>query len=197
MHRSIEHLSGYEFLSQLDGIIDAFALAMLMTPPYQFEIHKKVTKIRIGTEIKNGARATISKNDQEIVGASIYSEIHLDTVAKKRLLPFDSKKTVQYLRELGKISGISDFIYLSITFAHPEHQKQGIAHQLRQSTIERLHDTYPNGVIVLTNHLSNNPAIIKSSEKLGFSPTGMKRCWEATPEISEGCDEYWMLVVQK
>lgn len=199
MQKNIEHLSKEQFLGELTSIIDLLAVTFLATPPYQFRLHKPATEQRFLAEIERGTQANVTKVGEEIVGVNTYSEIDLDQINGEDLLPFATEEIVQYLHKMGEEENISHFVFLSRTFVSPDHQGQGIAHELRQNTLQYLREKYPDGVIVLTNHLSNNPAIIRSSEKLRFSHTNIGRCWVGTfNEIEQiVCDTYWVRAVKK
>ncbi len=199
MSRKFEHLSGGDLFDYLPSIVDLFAVTMLASELFQVEISKEATQERLKRELEMGMQATVAREEYKLVGVTTYSELDLDTESPHEMLSFKHKEIMRCLKSLGKTHHISDFAFLSRTFVDPDCQGKGVAKEMRQQTLARLKEDHPDGVIVFTNHQSNNTRIIRSSISLGFKQTGIKQTWQAIEGASAGeylNNEYWYLVLK-
>ena len=163
-----------EFRQLIPQITDAFAKAMRDTPPWNIDIDKKTTRTRFRTESsQNDFGSILAQKANTIVGMSKYGLFEFGEFYES-LFPEQVDQMRHVIDSLSQQTGINHILTISATFVIPSERRQHVATDMRTALLAAIQCAYPDGAIIITQHLDNNPGIITSSQKLGFTPTGIK-----------------------
>lgn len=183
------------FKSRAAEIVELFAKAMEDTPPWRdmsLRVHREATAVTFDQEsnLKN-FRAVVAEEDGKIIGASTFRYFRLEDINEENDFTLLVEQLKVYLKGLQEKHGIKRLVNLSRTFVATANQGRGVATKLREKVIEDVTGEQNEGAIIITKHLSNNPAIIASSKHLGFQETGVRQ------QSYDGSyyEEYWYKVV--
>lgn len=167
----IQSVTPYEFRGRIPVITDSFAETLAVTPPWEnMIVHRETTRHRFEDESRTpGFEAIVAEVDGQFAGLITYREMNVNE------MEFEGMPSVKILEKfLESVQGLEDtFILFDRTFVVPKYQKEGIAGRLRVAALRKIAASHPSGVTVLTQHLEKNEHIIKSSQRLGFTPTGI------------------------
>ncbi len=192
MPERIRAVSKKEFTQAVPILADLLAQAMAQTPPWKgVIIDREATAKRFINDSQTGTETLVAQIGGEIVGATMYCPMSLQTIKTSEDLA-EPEVIASYLEKIHQKTGIGAFVYIDKTFVSPSYQNQGIASRMRVQLLEKVAQENPDGVIVFTAHASNNPAIIKSSQRLGFLQTGIKMVSEADENLF---NQYWVKII--
>lgn len=117
----------------------------------------------------------------------------MDTPKLETLIqPGRNDRLVRIVKEIYAKYEELPLVYVRDTLVKPEFQGQGIAGQLKSTYLRFLEDSYINGALILTRHREDNEAILRSSLRHGFKPTGVRFPTSVNPNINH---EFWYRLV--
>lgn len=161
-----------------------------------FEGHPWYEKLTVEESLKRivpyldmeGFGCVISETDGEITGALWYNSISVDDLESEK-----GKSLADFARGLLLSKQIRNVVFTRETVVDPKHQGKGFASKLKSDFISQIEALYPDGALILTRHRSDNPAIIKTSEKLGYEKTGIRMPSSQNPNAHH---EYWYKIIR-
>lgn len=187
----IHSISAQEFYPIIPSVVRALDESMRTTPPWNSTTDKKATSIILrNNTYRRGFGAVFATEDIHFVGLSTYMELTLDEIETPG--EFNKGQELRkFLEKLGNEHDIHTFICLDTTFVTPPYRRQHVATNMRQLVLNNIAKRYPNGAIVFTQHLADNPGIIKSSISLGFTYTAI----EANTYHPDHLQQHWYKII--
>jgi len=133
--------------------------------------------------LKPGFSGVVAVEGHEIVGAHWHDILSLGRLRSER-----GDDLAHWVIQKGYAEWL--LVWERELFVHPDFQRKGFAHQLRQEFLRQL-QSYQLPLLALTRLRADNPGTIKSAERIGMFDTGV-----TTPATHPGqLRHYWALPV--
>ncbi len=158
-------------------------------PPWFEEISLDEVLNRIEPAISGeGFGCLLAESEGAIIGALWYNALTSEELEAEKGIELGN-----FTKDQIQTEGVKNIIFTRETVVNPKYQGMGFASKLKSDFITQIETLYPDGALILTRHRSDNPAIIKTSEKLGYEKTGIKMPSSQNPDAYH---EYWYKLIR-
>ena len=177
-----------EFTPYCDNVATMYQHAFRGHPWYE-DLSVDEVNGRIGSHMaKPGFRAYLDMSGENVVGAMWY-----DTPSLTELQIERGDELAGLARDYKADNPNGLIVWEREVIVDPNYAGRGIATGLRSNFINDLKCDIPGGALVLTRMRSNNNAIVKIAEKMGFARTGITMPCSLDPQYYH---EYWALQIE-
>jgi RimJ/RimL family protein N-acetyltransferase len=177
-----------EFKERLPEVATIYQAAFA-GPPWreQLSFEEAMRRVEAHAEQKGFGAFLAHDHTQKIIGALWYDIVDITELREKK-----GNALADFTNNLSALHSIQRIIFTQDTIVDPTHQGKGIASKLKDTYIKALSKASLNSGIILTRHRDDNTGIIRTSEKHGFTRTGIRTPSSQNPKLSH---EFWYKMI--